>query len=232
MEVSLKNRQVRITGQHFRIGFIYLILLAGALWHILGVFQHTMEVLAAPIIMGVGAWLFLEYVTQLDEKEKVGFSVWSAGVLLISIFIEWIGVNTGWLFGHYNYGEVLKPQIAGVPVAIGFAWLGMLIASAAFVQRLMTFDSDKKILFASLLTGLLMVSFDVFLEPAAVKLEYWFWIEGFVPFSNYITWFAASTVFAYIGFRYTVFPREIPPIAMHAYTAQILYFIFTNLGLS
>lgn len=232
MEVTLKNRQMRITPERIRIGFIYLILLAGSLWHILGVFQHTMEVLAAPIIIGVGAWLFLEYVFQLDHSEKVSFSLWSGGVLFLSLLIEGIGVKTGWLFGHYNYGEVLKPQIAGVPLAIGFAWLGMLIASVAFVQRLLDVRDKKRILFASLLTGLLMVSFDVFLEPAAVKLEYWFWLDGFVPFSNYVTWFVASTLFAYAGFRYKVFPKEIPAIAMHAYVAQLLYFIVTNIGIS
>ncbi|MBD3274268.1 MAG: carotenoid biosynthesis protein [Candidatus Marinimicrobia bacterium] len=232
MEISLKNRRMRITPERLRIAFIYLILLAGALWHTLGLFQHTMEVLAAPIIIGVGAWLFLEYVFQLEHTEKVAFSVWGGSVLFLSLLIEWIGVETGWLFGHYNYGEVLKPQIAGVPLAIGFAWLGMLIASVAFVQRVMKLHTKRRILIASLLTGLLMVSFDVFLEPAAVKLEYWFWIEGFVPFSNYITWFVASVIFAYVGFRNRVFPKEIPPIAMHAYVAQLLYFIFTNMGIS
>ena len=153
-------------------------------------------------------------------------------MLFLSLLIEWIGVKTGWLFGHYNYGEVLKPQIAGVPLAIGFAWLGMLIASVAFVQRVMELHTKRRIVIASLLTGLLMVSFDVFLEPAAVKLEYWFWIDGFVPFSNYVTWFVASTIFAYAGLRYKVFLKEIPAIAMHAYAAQLLYFIITNMGIS
>ncbi len=230
VEISLKNRNLRITSRRVRIGFIYLILIAGGLWHVLNVFEQTMEILAAPVIMGIGAWLFLEYNYRISGRDKIAFATWGGGVLFLSILIEWIGVKTGWLFGHYSYGEVLEPQINGVPIAIGFAWLAMLISSVAFVQRLITPENKTKIMFASLLTALLMVSFDVFLEPAAMKLEYWYWLQGYVPFSNYVTWFVASFIFAYAGFKYQVFNHEIPSIAMHAYIAQLIYFVTVNIA--
>ena len=44
-------------------------------------------------------------------------------VYIITFFSEWIGVNYGWLFGSYVYGESLGFKIGGVPLLIGANWL-------------------------------------------------------------------------------------------------------------
>ncbi len=43
---------------------------------------------------------------------------------------ECIGVQTGLLFGQYNYGEGLGPKLAGVPLILGILWFVMLMGLA------------------------------------------------------------------------------------------------------
>ncbi len=50
------------------------------------------------------------------------------------MFIEGLGVKTGKIFGHYYYGAVLSPFLWNVPLAIGFAWLSMLLSSIPLAQ--------------------------------------------------------------------------------------------------
>ncbi|RMF00723.1 MAG: carotenoid biosynthesis protein [Chloroflexi bacterium] len=46
--------------------------------------------------------------------------IFSLPVIVITWLVEWAGVQSGLIFGHYHYGDVLQPQIAGVPVAVTF----------------------------------------------------------------------------------------------------------------
>lgn len=47
-----------------------------------------------------------------------------------------------------------------------------------------------------IITGsLLMVLYDLFLEPAATRLDMWSWEGGRIPFSNYAAWFLFSALF-------------------------------------
>ena len=34
-----------------------------------------------------------------------------------------------------------------------------------------------------------MVCFDLLMEPAAVKLDYWTWLNGHIHLRNYLVWF-------------------------------------------
>ena len=53
--------------------------------------------------------------------------------------------------------------------------------------------------------ALLMVGFDLLLEPAAVKLNYWVWVKDYIPVQNYLAWFGLSFVFTAIGLRVGLF---------------------------
>jgi putative membrane protein len=47
-----------------------------------------------------------------------------------------------------------------------------------------------------IITGsLMMVLYDLFLEPAAMRLDMWSWEGGRIPFSNYAAWFLLSVLF-------------------------------------
>ncbi|MEJ2636895.1 MAG: carotenoid biosynthesis protein [Calditrichia bacterium] len=221
---------------YLKAGLLYLVLAAGGVWHVLGMFQTIMRITAAPVIIGLGIWLFAEHLRRLSVQEFIGqpgttaassgiFIQWGLITILGSIFLEWLGVKTGVIFGEYAYGETLPPFIDSVPLAIGFAWLGMLLASAAISQRLLGDWFFEQAIFSSLIIAGFMTVFDVFMEPAAVALNYWSWSGETVPVQNYIAWFLISFFFAWLAIRLKVFRVKIPALAFHAYLAQLLYFV-------
>ena len=80
----------------------------------------------------------------------------------------------------------------------------------------------------ALLISLFMLIFDVFMEPAAVKLGYWRWLGDSIPRQNYLAWFLLAFAFSYPGVRIGIFPKKIPTLVLHAYIAQLLYFGLVN----
>ena len=215
----------------YKIGVLYLLLGAGGLWHALGVFQEVMRILASPIMIGLGAWLFWECWREYPRHEQPKFAIVSIGIVVSSFGIEWLGVRTGEIFGSYLYGETLQPLIGGVPISIGSAWFVMLIASTAVAQKIAPKSLADGFRFKiAFLVASLMVCFDLLMEPAAVKLDYWIWMNDPIPLRNYLVWFGLSFIFAMIGFQVGVFRQQLPRIAFHCYFAQLLYFGLVSLS--
>ena len=230
-----KGRQIDMQGNRrgnrvtqfslLKIGALYLILGAGGLWHVLGVFQEVMRMLASPIMFGLGVWLFWECWRLYPQQKRLKFAVVSIAVIAVSFGIEWLGVRTGVVFGEYTYGQTLRPAIGGVPISIAFAWFVMLIAATAVSQKIAPKSLAEGFLFKlAFLVALLMVCFDLLMEPAAVKLDYWTWQDNRVPLQNYLVWFGLSFSFATIGLQTGVLRQKLPPIAVHFYFAQLAYF--------
>ena len=212
-----------------KIGVLYLLLGAGGLWHILDVFQGAMRTLASPMMFGLGIWLFWECWQVYPQEKRRAFALWSVGVLMGGFGIEWLGVRTGKIFGAYTYGQTLRPSIDGVPISIGCAWFVMLLASVAVVQKIVPKPVVKSPIQLALCVAVLMVCFDLFMEPAAGILDYWMWMDNRVPLRNYLAWFGLGFVFAGIGIKVGLFAQPLPQIAFHFYFAQLLYFGLVDL---
>ncbi len=206
---------------------LYLFLILGGLWHLLGFFHQTMKILAGPVLIALSIWLFLEFFFANKDK-NFRYKLVSYSIVLVSVswYIEFIGVDTGMIFGEYVYGGVLLPALSSVPAAIGFAWLTTLFASTGVVPL---FRKRFKPLIHALFTALLMTFFDFLMEPAATKLNYWNWAGGTVPLLNYISWFVFGFIFSYAGIRLNLFRGKIPAIAPHFYFAQVVYFLMIYL---
>lgn len=209
-------------NENLKIGLLYFFLFAGGLWQILGFFTATMEILASPIIIVISILCFWESLNVQISKSK--FWIWSILVVLLSFFVEFVGVKTGKIFGVYNYGEVLQPQISNVPIAIGFAWLLMLLSSITVWQKLNEKLQIKNIFLVSIFISILMVIFDFFMEPAAIKLDYWKWEMLSVPIQNYLAWFLISYFFVVLGFYFSIFEKSQPSFVFHTFFAQLIYF--------
>ena len=207
------------------VGSLYFFLLAGGLWHVLGVFQTLMSILATPLLIALSIIVFIvTYRILKDGKIRLKLLFWAILVFVTSFALEWLGVKTGIIFGHYAYGETLQPIVFGVPIAIGFAWLGMLLTSTAVVQRILPKFSNYHFMVRAVSISLLMVLFDIVMEPAAMKLGYWTWLGGSIPIQNFIAWFMISYFFVMIGLRMKLFKEKSPAIVFHAYFAQLIYF--------
>lgn len=221
----------------WKVGLLYFFLFAGGLWHILNILQDVMKITASPLIIGLGIWLIIEVWRSQFYKgtaelatRKRAFIIWIVLVLFSTIFVEWLGINTGKIFGEYQYGPVLFPFIDTVPLAIGFAWLGMLLSALTIAQFISFRLFRKSILYSTFMTGGLMTLFDFFMEPAAVKLNYWYWTNGDVPLQNYIAWFGTSTILIFTGIKFKLFSQKNNAIPLHAYLAQLVYFLLVYIS--
>ncbi len=111
--------------------------------------------------------------------------------------VEYIGVNYSLLFGEYKYGTALGYKLFNVPLIISINWLMLSIASRSLANMV---TNNKWLL--SLIAAFLMTSYDVLLEPIAIKFDWWIWSGGEVPIFNYVCWFAFSFLFQLV-FRIT-----------------------------
>lgn len=109
---------------------------------------------------------------------------------------EWIGVNTGVLFGDYAYGGNLGLKIGGVPLLIGLNWALLAFAAMALVNNLDLIGWAKPVLGA-----LVMVGLDFFMESSAPVFDFWSFENNLVPVWNYICWFLLSWLMLLIGQR-------------------------------
>jgi bisanhydrobacterioruberin hydratase len=137
-----------------------------------------------PLNLLISGWIVLSEDVKVGSK-KVVF----AWTVVVSYFIEVLGVNTGWPFGEYYYGVTLGPQLFNTPLLIGLLWLLLLIGGWQLANRV-----SKNLFVRSLLVALLMTCLDYFMEPVAVNLGFWTWMNGQIPLSNYISWFAVALV--------------------------------------
>ncbi|MBN2709451.1 MAG: carotenoid biosynthesis protein [Calditrichaceae bacterium] len=210
---------------------LYFFLLAGGLWHILDMFQGVMQT-AAPLIMAfLSVWIFISALFSIEEiRKKRRFIWWSAGIIILSLLVEIAGVQTGVIFGNYDYGKALKPFVGGAPLVIGFAWFNMVMGSLALINNFASDKLKKSAVLTALAAAFLMVVFDMIMEPAAVKLDYWSWENGIIPLQNYMAWFVCGFAFLYAGVRFKIVNGKIPKIAYHVYFAQLAYFLIIIIG--
>jgi len=218
-----KTERIKVTA-------LYTFMLAGGLWHVLDVLQDVMRLMASMTMAAVSFWLIYEL--WHFQKDKIIFRrtiFWLGLVFLISMLIENIGVRSGQIFGNYAYGDTLKPFIGNVPLAIGFAWINMLLASAAVAGFMLNDNLTRRVVLSVVIIAVLMVIFDAIMEPAASKLDYWTWTGDEIPFQNYVAWFIIAFGFAVLGMLMRVFELGIPKVIRHAYFAQLGYFFLVNL---
>jgi putative membrane protein len=170
------------------------------------------------------------------QKEKnMAFSFFLALCYATGMITEIIGVNTGYLFGKYEYGTVLGPKLYSVPWLIGVNWFIAVFCSGNIVFRLNEWVYKKLpadvlpsrtvqlfsfVIDAALLTTL----FDYILEPAAIKLSFWKWLpDNSIPIYNFGCWFVISAALL-TAFRLLHFDKH-NQFALHLFIIQILFFL-------
>ncbi|HEX8599085.1 MAG TPA: carotenoid biosynthesis protein [Chloroflexia bacterium] len=152
------------------------------------------SLLLAMLGLACGAWMVVNF-------RHVGLWL-SLLVLALGVGLEYVGVFTGVPFGEYRYTGVLVPELpGGVPLAIGFAWLLIVVGGLFSARWLLSYVKvGQPLLWPTVLLGaVLAVGLDLLLEPVAYHVKgYWEWQaplpEGYygVPWSNFATWFVAA----------------------------------------
>ena len=188
--------------------------------------QMVIQLTALNLLLMVGLIFFTH-----KEKQK-SFYTFFIIAFLTGIGVEIIGVNTGLLFGDYEYGWVMGPKIFGVPYIIGMNWFMVMYGVGNCTSRMYNkissnIDSEKKSwkIWGSIIDGaIIAVFFDWLMEPVAIKLEFWKWGgSGNIPLFNYLSWFAVSAFLLFI-FR-KLNQEKFNPFAMNLLLIQGMFFL-------
>ena len=188
-------------------------------FHIIGLigilfFSGTFFINSTPFNLLLSAALLV----WTQKKRNKSFCAFIALTIIIGFAVEVIGVNTGWLFGNYNYGKVLGLKLMEVPVLIGVNWFIIIYCCGITMHTLLikligqvaaqTKAPPPALKAISVIAdgATLAVLFDWILEPVAVKLGFWQWQgSGGVPLYNYICWVMISllllTFFHFLKFE-------------------------------
>lgn len=131
----------------------------------------------------VVAWIF-------HKKWELTHALTIFGLGIAGFFIEFIGVKTGVIFGTYTYGNTLGAKWQGTPYLIGLNWAALIFYTSSIFAGSVKSNIGRSILGASTMTA-----YDFFMEPVAMKYDFWSWQHGIIPIQNYIAWFLIAFIF-------------------------------------
>lgn len=191
-------------------------------------------VITTPLVL-----LFMFFLLANTQLKAIkSFLLSFAIAFVISMGTEIIGVNTGLLFGQYQYGPVLGPKILGVPWLIGLNWFVIVYCSGSLLIHIVELmKSQLNIpLTAATSTSMVVIGgaalatfFDFILEPVAVKLNFWTWNNGDIPLFNYLCWFVVSAVLLRINLQLKQVNAQV--FASSLLIIQAVFFLMLHLFL-
>ena len=150
-----------------------------------------------------------------------GFFKFAPAVFALGLFAEMIGVNYGFLFGQYEYGEVLGIGIWNTPLVIGLNWLLVCYGVGNLFSLIPT---HPVVQWAGSVLGLLL--FDYFMEPIAMKHNFWIWEGQNIPLQNYVGWALVGGLVMAIFFKSSM--KKGNKVAGLVWLVQFFFFVGQN----
>ena len=108
-------------------GLLIIIYLVGIIGLSSGKFRSSFQYLT-PYTLLISAFILFIFHKKWNEKHILAFVL----VFLGGLIIEIIGVRTGYIFGNYNYGNVLGIKVYDTPIVIGVNWLMLIYLVFSF----------------------------------------------------------------------------------------------------
>ncbi len=151
-------------------------------------------------LLGIRLPLHPDFVqlTPLNLLVSVGLLLWNhpvwqpkAVAVLVFIFLfgflaEAHGTNYGLIFGNYQYGDVMGWQVWKTPLSAGLLWLIVTYGVGILMNQL---GRAWHFLVKAAFGAFLLVWLDTWIEPIAIKLDFWQWENNTIPLQNYIGWY-------------------------------------------
>ena len=171
----------------FLIWYSFGVILVGFDW-----VPSWLEWANSVFIITAGVLGFIYFISTFGTFQGI---LMSSLIFVGSFAIEYLGSTYSLLFGSYYYTDYFAPNLFGVPVAIGFAWVMVIATSHAIVHSFLLKSSWLK----ATVGGLLAVVFDLVLDPVSfIVKSYWVWEEsGYyydIPITNFTGWFITAFV--------------------------------------
>lgn len=200
--------------------------------------RHAPWILLLFHTIGIGLFLYPDRPSGLSGMNMLlcALLVWGSahnykkdalavlGIAIGGFTVEAIGVNTGWLFGDYEYGQELGWKVLGVPVVLGLNWYCVVVASAHLVLRWA--PTTWPLLVRATIVGWLCMALDFLIEPVAMHYDFWDWKGHIVPLFNYVCWWLFATIFASV---YLYYVRVVNKTAHLLFFVWLVFFLFLNL---
>lgn len=172
--------------------------------------------------------------SQMNPSKK--YFIFFLIAFMTGMITEIIGVNSGLLFGHYQYSNVFGLKLFGVPLLIGLNWFIIVTCAGSFfnqnlalVQQKFSLNFSKIALVIYEIVGgaIIATCFDITLEPVAIELNFWTWENSQVPISNYICWFLISAALIAVNRYFKMLERN--SFATILFIIQGSFFLTLNL---
>tara|TARA_Y100000816_G_C26100384_1_gene582998 strand:+ start:1769 stop:2401 length:633 start_codon:yes stop_codon:yes gene_type:complete len=210
---------LKINKTYLSIFLIWLVHISG----LLGLLFYDFIFFASftPINLFLTSLLLMVNQIKLHKRELLCIVL----IFWTGIFVEFLGVNYGLLFGEYSYGKNLGPKLLGVPFLIGMNWVILTTISGSISNYIF---KGKKIM-AILSGSVLMLIIDFFIEPVAPTLDFWEFKNSIVPFSNYTGWLITG-LFTQFLYQFLFKEKELT-FSINLYFAIFVFFLFLNLKL-
>jgi putative membrane protein len=196
---------------------LWLVFLTGALNSFSHLFDQLSGWTAGPMLAVVSIVAIALHLANSSRKRDA--ALWITGTGVIGWLAEVIGVNSGLIFGHYQYSDRLGPMLYGTPFLIGLAWILVALLGSAVASL---FCNDK--MTRTLVTPAVMTAFDAVMEPAAVRLGLWQWRDGEIPLGNYVGWYLVGLLVVFCAETLKILPGRERNVLLHLFFAQLVFF--------
>lgn len=173
------------TNTSFIITSLFIAYSIGCIGFLIPFFHGVFQLLTPFIILLTFALLLFFHPTW-KKKDIILF----ISIYLIGFLVEMIGVQTGKLFGSYQYLDGLGVKIYGTPLIIGINWVLLTYCSGTITQKIPIHP-----ILQILLATLLMLIYDLILETVAPFMNMWVFENEIIPFRNYLLWFVLAFLF-------------------------------------
>jgi uncharacterized membrane protein len=134
-------------------------------------------------------------------------------LLLVGFVAEGVGVHYGWVYGPYNYSNVMGGRIWGVPYIVPVSWelniypafyLALYLLPSELMSKSKTFIQKFGAIFLIASVGAFFCTMtDLLADPVYVSYGEWNWhlpgdyasyVDGGVPFINFVGWYLTALV--------------------------------------
>lgn len=144
------------------------------------------------------------------------------------LLIESLALAYGFPYGHFTYTDVLGTKLFGLtPWTVAFAYPPILLIAYAYARRL-----SNKTSAVLPLTAIFATAIDTVLDPAAVRLGFWYWdnpgIYYGVPFINFAGWLLSCFIGAAIVHSFLRMQHKLLPGLAWSGLAILVFWTLVN----
>ena len=164
------------------VGLIWLFHISG----LFGILFIDRELFLETTPINLFVTFILLFVNQPQMDKSVALAAGFA--FIVGFAVEFFGVNYGFIFGEYAYGNNLGLKVGGVPLLIGANWVMLTFITGSVAAIFFKTSAIRAAAFGAFL----MVLIDLVIEPVAPKFDFWEFADVTAPLSNYIGWFLVA----------------------------------------